>query len=250
MSVTSSTHFKNLNKAYNAVGNSTWCAEDFLESNLDISKKLFTPESLVIGEPLPKKFEVYALLSGLSFPAEFSQKLVQIQRQISYILDDCLHYWVKPKNLGLEYCVFKWPEGALSISDIESIQSAISSKLHPSFTFSIYGVQINPDGCVVAKGYDHDAALFQIRDYIKNKISFLPKKQSGWAHVPLGRILAPVGSERFIQLSKLINSLSNKLIVATEITSMKFVHETRWYMEEKSIISEYPLNPLVDEVVS
>jgi hypothetical protein len=57
----------------------------------------------------------------------------------------------------------------------------------------------------------------------------------------LGRILEPLGVGRFSKLARLVATLSDELIASTEIQSLKFIHETRWYMEEKTVLAEYPL---------
>ncbi|MBA3013378.1 MAG: hypothetical protein FP815_00290 [Desulfobulbaceae bacterium] len=215
--------------------------QDFIGSDLDISRNLFTPESLATRRPRPKELEVFALLSGLPFCVEFTDKLVEAQRQISAVLGECLHYWVAPENLGVEYCVFKWPTDAWKEEWLGVIHEVLASIPQPSFRFTIGGVQINPDGCVVAKGFDEDAVFSQIREQLKVEIPFLPAKQSGWAHVPLGRILEPLGVERFAKLAHLVSTMSNLPIATTKINSMKLIHETRWYMEEKTIHAEYPL---------
>ena len=52
-------------------------------------------------------------------------------------------------NLGLEYCVFKWPDGVWD-KDWEKLTCQALEELdfHP-FLFSIYGIQINPDGVLL-----------------------------------------------------------------------------------------------------
>jgi len=234
-------HFTRLGKAYNEVGEITWSTEDFLESNLDISRNLFTPESLISRRPRPKGLEVFALISGVPFHRDFAGKIIRVQQQISAVVSERLHYWVAPANLGVEYCVFKWPTDSWNEAWLGVIQDVLASVRQPSYRFSILGVQINPDGCVVAKGFDEDAVLFQIREQLKVGIPFLPAKQSGWAHVPLGRILEPLGVERFAKLAELMRTMSELLIATTEVNSLKLVHETRWYMEEKTVLAEYPL---------
>ncbi len=234
-------HFAHLREAYRKVGDQTWSAEDFSTQNLEVSRNLFTPESLLARNPQPNKLEVYALLSGLSFSEEFTGKLVSVQMQISEILDQHLHYWVAPQNLGVEYCVFKWPAELLEEKRIGLIRKMLASICQPCFRFSIGGVQVNPDGCVVAKGFDEDSVLFRIRGQLKAGIPFLPPKQSGWAHVPLGRILEPLGKKRFAELGHLMETLSELQLATTKIKIMKLVHETRWYMENRTILAEYPL---------
>jgi hypothetical protein len=194
--------------------------------------------------------EVFALLSGLPFRVEFTDKLVEVQQKISAVLGERLHYWVAPANLGVEYCVFKWPTDSWNEEWLGVIQGALTAIRQRSYRFSVCGVQINPDGCVVAKGFDEDAVLFRIREQLKAEIPFLPAKQSGWAHVPLGRILEPLGVERFAKLSHLMRTMSDLPMVTTAINSMKLVHETRWYMEEKTILAEYPLASSSDGVRS
>ena len=234
-------HFARLKDAYASVGNRTWTEGDFLPQNLEISRNLFTPESLLAHQPRPRKLEVYALLSGLPFQPDFTNTLVAVQRKIDAVLGESLHYWVAPTNLGVEYCVFKWPTEAWNEAWRPPIEAALAAIRHPSFHFHIDGVQVNPDGCVVARGYDEDAALFQIREQLKADIHFLPTRQSRWAHVPLGRILEPLGFEKFTQLADLVSTLSNLTIATTEIDTIKFIHEQRWYMEERTTLAEYSL---------
>lgn len=234
-------HYSRLRQAYQAVGERTWLEQDFQEQNLESSRSLFVPESLHGRKPRPKTLEVYALLSGLPFAKDFTDSLVSVQERISDIIADCLHYWVEPQNLGVEYCVFKWPADSWGEGQRSAIQEALTMMSPSIFKFHIGGVQINPDGCVVARGYDEDAEMFRLRALLREGIPSMPERQSGWAHVPLGRILEPLGSERFEQLRHFINEISDLPLATTEIDKMKFIHETRWYMEERETLAEYPL---------
>ena len=81
-----SEHFLFLEEAYKKVGLETWAYEDFQESSLKSSRSLFTEASLTTSLPIPKKLEVYALLSGLPFESNFSKELVKIQQEIDEIL--------------------------------------------------------------------------------------------------------------------------------------------------------------------
>lgn len=241
-SASAPSHITRLRRAYQEVGHRTWLTPDFLGSNLEISRALYTPESLVARRPRPRELEVFALLSGLPFHGEFAAKLVEVQGQISAVLGERLHYWVEPANFGVEYCVFKWPADPWNQEWLGEIRDVLASTSRLAFRLDIGGVQINPDGCVVALGFDEESRLFGIRDHIRTKIQFLPKRQSAWAHVPLGRILEPVGPEIFAKLAELQNTLENQPIASTEVCSIKLVHETRWYMEERTILNEYPLS--------
>ena len=241
-----STYYAKLKEAYRTVGERTWLERDFAVPALEVSRDLFTPESLLACKPRPKALEVYALLSGLPFARGFTDKLVAVQTRISKILRGRLHYWVAPQNLGVEYCVFKWPADPWDDSRLDIIQNALAAIRPKTFRFHIRGVQVNPDGCVVARGFDQNAQLFRVRAQLKADVPALPEKQSQWAHVPLGRILEPLGTERFTQLAHLMSDMSDMPITSTEVDTMKLVHETRWYMEERTTLAEYPLDDAAD----
>lgn len=241
MDISSDDHYSFLNKSYKQVGDITWKRSDFDSNSLLTSRHLFTGESLLLRKPKPKNLEVVALLSGLPFREAFTEALVSIQKGIASVLGDSLHYFVLPLNFGVEYCVFKWPGDSIQDSQLAVVVNEVSRLEINSYRYVLHGIQINPDGCIVAKGYDENGMLFKIREILKNRISFLPERQSGWAHVPIGRILEPLGSSKYIELSNMIMDLSEMLIATTKIDSIKLVHETKWYMEEKSIITSVKL---------
>jgi hypothetical protein len=234
-------HGHDLARAYRSVGDRTWDAEDFVSSNMEGSRDLFTAASLVAREPVPRALEVLPLVSGLPFSGGFIQSLTEVQRRIASVLGDRLHYWVAPLNLAVEYCVFKWPNESWDAERVAFVREVLGSVRHQSFRFEIRGVQVNPDGCVIARGFDERGGIFRVREDMRARVPFLPKKQSGWAHVPLGRILEPLGHDSFAELRSLIAAMSDRWIAATHIDSMKLVHEKQWYMEQKSVLSEYPL---------
>lgn len=241
MTIKNSVHYSLLNSSYNKVGKRTWLKKDFEQSSLESSRNLFTEGSLDLRDPVPKHLEVYALLSGVSFATSFSKELVKIQQQIDEILDGSLRYWVLPANMGIEYCVFKWPDDNWVSEFEDQIYSDLPRLDHP-FQFTILGIQINPDGCIVAKGFDEGGVIFKYREKIRKKLPLLPKRQSAWAHVPLGRILEPIGKDKFLKLSNLYKELSDIYIASCEISSAKFIHETQWYMEKKTILREFYFN--------
>ena len=235
-------HFYNLHNSYLKVGYKTWQNDDFQNMSLQVSRNLFKKNSLSLKKPKPKALEVIALLSGLAFSTNLCKKISTIQNDISTILNGRLHYWVKPNNLGVEYCVFKWPDGVWKKSWLKIIINQIASQRIARFNYFLYGIQINQDGCVIVKGYDESESIFNIRNRMRNNLDFFPKKQSSWAHIPIGRILEPVGKTRFSELRKLVSNLSNNLIATELISSIKLIHETRWYMEERKLLYESTLD--------
>jgi hypothetical protein len=240
-SIKTSSHYSLLNNSYNEVGKKTWIKKDFEKSSLKASRNLFTKNSLKVKNPKPKNLEVYALLSGIPFENSFSSELVKIQQKIDQILDGSLRYWVLQENFGLEYCVFKWPDENWNSEWEGQIYNNIPRLIKP-FQFVIYGIQINPDGCVIAKGFDEGGEVLKLRQKIKEKLDFLPDRQSGWAHIPLGRILEPIEECKFSKLALLCEELSNTYIASCEIKTIKFVHETQWYMEKRNILKEFHID--------
>ncbi len=238
MKLAETDHFLNLKLSYASVGDRTWEENDFSKDSIITSRTLFTEHSLIQRKPVPKDLEVYAFLSGIEFPDYVTSKLLDLQSSISSIIGDSLHYWVLPENFGLEYAVFKWPEEVWDESRETVVCDFLSNMKILPFYYFLHGIQVNPDGCIVAKGYDEGGAIFSMRELFRNKLSFLPKKQSGWAHIPLGRILEPVGEKKFEELRLLINEVGQTFITEHLITSAKFVHETKWYMERKAVISQ------------
>ena len=230
-----------LKKSYDAVGEKFYNSTDFNYNNIKSSRDLFTNESLLERVPVTKKLEVFALVSGLPFSENTIHNLTQIQSDITKIIGHKLHYWVKKLNFGVEYCVFKWPNNSWNHSFDNIIKTNIADLNESIFTFEIRGIQINNDGCVIAKGYDNNHSIFKIRNFFKSNIDFLPKKQSGWADVPLGRILEPLGVNRYSKLKKYILNISNNNISSETVDSIKYVQEKQWYMEQKIILLEKKL---------
>ena len=132
-------HLENLKASYDEVVNKTWLCDDFSKDNLQTSRNLFEKQSLIKLDPLPKEVVVYALLSGLPFEDKFIDKLNKVQNDISKILKSSLHYWVQPQNLGIEYCVFKWPNGPWNNEWHSLIERAISDIKQSSFELIIRG---------------------------------------------------------------------------------------------------------------
>jgi hypothetical protein len=237
-SIQESSHYSLLSKSYDRVGWETWKGKDFKRSSLEVSRDLFTEDSLIKRNPRPKNLEVYALLSGIPFEGNFSKELIKVQKKIDQVLDGSLRYWVLQENLGMEYCVFKWPESDWNKEWEGQIYHDLP-KIDKAFQFAIIGIQINPDGCVIAKGFDEGGEIFKFRKKIKERLEFLPHRQSSWTHIPLGRILEPLGEDKFSELAELCKEMSNTNIASCEISTVKFIHETQWYMEKRRVLKEF-----------
>jgi len=218
---------------YNKVSVKTWTHSNLKKKNLKSSISLFDFKKKKI---IPKKLEVIALLSGLPFSKKLTNKILFIQNNMNKIIGSHDHYWVKKNNFGLEYCVFKWPEQKLKKADLKELLSFISNLKFKNFNILFDGCQLNPDGCVVIRGYDTTNDITNIRKLISRKISFLPKKQSKWFHIPIGRILEPIGEEQFSKLKKFFQKNSMGWKHYEKINSIKLIHEYQWYMEKRKTL--------------
>tara|TARA_Y100000589_G_scaffold213339_1_gene201188 strand:- start:282 stop:989 length:708 start_codon:yes stop_codon:yes gene_type:complete len=208
--------------------------------NIDDLKKsiaIFEEESLLNSSPIPKRLEVVAIVSGIPFDKVFQQKVIDIQSIITKSLSDILHYMVKPKNLAVEYLVLKWPSDKLSDDTIQFAKDFLKNSRLRKFKFKIYGVQMHKDGCILLQGISEDMILHEIRENMIMSISNLPKKQSNWAHIPLGRFLEPLNTSKKKKINELILNLNkNFTIFSTDIDKLHLINEHRWYMEEVSKI--------------
>ena len=231
-------NYKNLlSDSYNNASKDFFEKDDFSISKIQNSTNLFTKESLKIGIPKPRELEVYALLSGISFENKFQKRLLNIQNEINSLIPKNLKYFVHPKNLGLEHCVFKWPNEKWDSKKEKQINNLLNIYPFEPFKLEIIGVQIHSDGCVIAKGYDKSLQMKKIRSFFKKNLDFFPKKQSCWSHVPLGRILEPIGKKKYSLLKNYIRKNKDLEIASTTIKDFKFIFEKRWYMENRSLIN-------------
>jgi len=229
-------YFNYLTDSYNNASKEFFDNDDFFISQIQSSVGLFTEKSLNIRIPKPKKLEVYALLSGLSFENKMQKRLLNIQNEINALIPEKLKYFVKPENLGLEHCVFKWPNEKWDTNKEKLVNNLLDIYPFEPFNLEIIGIQIHSDGCVIAKGYDKALQMQKIRSFFKNNLDFFPEKQSNWSHIPLGRILEPIGEKKYSLLKNYITKKQNLKIASTTIKDFKFVFEKRWYMEDRSLI--------------
>ena len=226
---------KNLDVSYKLVGNKIYKYDDLSINSIKNSISLFTKKSLALRKPEPINVNVYCLVSGLPFSKNTVKSIYNIISSIRDILKNKNCYWVKPNNLAVEYCVFKWPMDPWNLEWSNKIIHFLKSSNYYAFDLFIHGIQLHTDGCIVAKGYD-GGALRKIRSNIVSNLSFVPKKQSRWAHIPIGRILEPISGRLFFELKELIYQFSNIKIGVERLTEAFFVREKKWYMEKKSIL--------------
>ena len=226
---------KDLKLSYDLVGKKIFKVNSLTQKSIQSSVNLFTPKSLIKKKPQPIDVDVYTLVSGLPFSNNLVDSLSKIKNDIKKILKDLVCYWVKPNNLAVEFCVFKWPNNTWDKKWASDIMFFLDTKEYNSFDLTISGIQLHQDGCIIAKGYDN-SFIRQVRSDLTSNLEFVPIKQSNWAHIPLGRILEPISGELFKNLKKIISNISNTNIGVEKIIEAKFIHEKRWYMEKREVL--------------
>jgi hypothetical protein len=230
-------------KSYNIVFHKTGSQGELLPENIEISRRLFTHESLELRDPVTKDFNVIALLYGLPFNVEQLEILGSYVLDLKDILGNTLNYFVKPQNFGLELCVLKWPEEKGDKKLILNVQNCISGLAREQLSeieIEIHGMQINPDGCVVARGVDKNGEFRKLRRIIFEMVPQLPKRQSQWVHIPIGRVLEPVDDKKFRRLIHYFeDSIQSKPLFFGNIGSLKMIEEFQWYMEKHNVLKCY-----------
>lgn len=229
-------HHQFLEKSYQLVGSKINDIKDFNPDDLKGSRSLFNTKQANQKIFNPISVNVFAVLSGISFSEEFLQLIEKIQSNIKNIILDKDFYFVEPKNLGVEFAILKWPDDTLPTNSIEEATSILQDLNLKSFLLNIFGIQIHIDGCIILKCYDEDRSLFVVREKLLSGIKDIPSKQSNWAHIPLGRVLEPIGQSKMAQLKRLIQEIDVELDYKLLIDSIHLVHEKQWYMKDKDYI--------------
>lgn len=228
---------KDLKSSYEKELNLFLLKNNISKNDIKNSIQLFENESILNSNPVPKKLEVVGIVSGIPFDDDFQKKIIKIQSILSRSLGSTLHYNVKAKNLAVEYLILKWPSDNFPEETIERTKDYLTNTKFKKFVFTIVGVQIHQDGCIILQGISEEMSIHKIRKNIIGNIPNLPQKQSNWAHVPLGRFLEPLDNLKKKLLNELLFDLNNDFpTFNTEIKSFHLIQEHRWYMEEISKI--------------
>lgn len=220
-----------LRRLYQRVFDQTLTSSNLDSDKLLESKKLFNYDEQT-SVYSTRKFHLTALLGGLPFSTYLQQYVVNIQQQIDQILQTEHRYWVKPNRLAVEYFVSKWANNEiLKPNQHDQVKSLIvCSKIKP-FDLVINGLQFHKDGCMVLRGYDSNN-IRGIRSMAISRLDWLPRRQSSWAHIPIGRILYPLTPLKYSALTELCKSIISSSPVVENINKITYLHEYQWYMED------------------
>ena len=229
-------HYKFLSESYDEVGNIINDREDFKESELKSSISLFEKDTLEPNNPIPRNVDVFAVLSGISFEKPFLKLVENIYSRLRKILENKIFYLVQPENLGVEYAILKWPSDKMNPTILDKAIELLSEYNVSKFYLNVFGIQLHTDGCIILKGIDEKRTIFSIRKNLVENLDNIPIKQSNWSHIPIGRVLAPIGVENMSKFKILIAEINNELNHDIMIDSIHVVHEKKWYMENKDYL--------------
>lgn len=222
--------------SYQAKASLTWAKRDLDDFNLTESNALFISDKA--NRPIPRALEVFGVLSGLPFSEQAQAQISDLQKELTAFIPHDRYYWVHPENFGIEYLVLKWPDEEWSQSKLDAALMALSTLEFPPFDMEFHGFQLNTDGCLIVRGYDHTGEFASIRRLLTDRLSFVSARQSSWYHIPIGRILKPLGEENFSALRHYVESTSMQMRFMERIQVVKLIHESRWYMEEHSVLAQ------------
>lgn len=227
-----------LEKRYQAIQDNFETLSDFSEKSLKTSRQLFTCERDRI---VPKSFDVWTILVGLPLPNLLTESFNQLCDRVSQILPThCRLYQVWPQNYHWEVFIIQRPPEQISLADLKNTSQIVQSVLSqiPPFSIAYRGFLITPDGTILVKGY---ATCDRLRQQLREQLPWASVQQSQLVHISLGRILDPVGYQNFRLLKTLVQNALNEDYGEMIVQQVKYVHESRWYMEKQEIITEIPL---------
>lgn len=229
-------HHKFLSESYDSVGNIVNEREDFKRSELKSSVAFFEKDSLELNNPIPRNVDVFAILSGISFEKSFLRLVEKIYSRLRKILENKIFYMVQPENLGVEYAILKWPSDTMDPTILDKSIELLREYKTSQFYLNVFGIQLHTDGCIILKCIDEKRTIFNIRKSLVENLENIPNKQSNWSHIPIGRVLAPIGADNMSKLKILIAEINNELNYDILIDSVHIVHERKWYMENKDYL--------------
>ncbi|WP_413167061.1 hypothetical protein ACL6C3_10215 [Capilliphycus salinus ALCB114379] len=212
--------------------------DDFPPEFLAISRNLFDFNN---GEIVPKRFEVWTTLVGLPLPQPLTTRFESLFDEIIKLLPNSTRFYkVRPQNYHWELFIIKRPdetvEEKLLIQTTEIIRQILNN--FKPFKMSYRGFLITPDGTIIVKGYGE---FDQLREQLRQQISWASPQQSNLGHISLGRILDPVGEVCFRELKQLVQTSENDEYGELNINCVKYVHESQWYMETQEVVSTFNL---------
>jgi hypothetical protein len=190
-------------------------------------------------QPIPKRFDTYAMLCGLPFSPSVQSILESCWQQCLSVLQHPLAYGVSPANRHAEIFLFQRPEEVFSREEVQAgiqVSLPIARETRP-FKIVFCHPFLTLDGAIVAPGFDEPAGTIDaLRSKLQQTVTACPKKQSQWLHVSLGRILEPIDGKRLRPLLDRMQSLWGELIDEAAVDELLWIWEKQWYMADREVL--------------
>lgn len=212
---------------------------DFPNAEQAKSRALFDLEDRAVR---PRRFEVWTCLAGLPLPHTLTQQFPEITQQVQSLLPAHVRFYpVIPHNYHWEVFIIKRPTEEISWEQLTKAGDILTEIFSQESSFKIFyqGFLVTSDGTVLVQG---TGELDLLRQKLREEIPFASPQQSQLGHISLGRILDPLGAEKFAKLKHLVRESQHQVYGEWEIKEVKYVHERQWYMEDRKIIATLPLN--------
>lgn len=228
-----------LDDRYRAIQKTVASLSDFSDQTLAPSRQLFefaASNGDKPNRPIPKRFEVWTNLVGLPLPPTLTTAFNDVwQRIISGLSLTQRYYSVQPNTYHWELFIIKRPDETVTETELHQSAATLRQIIsqHSPLTLTYRGFVITPDGTVLVKGYGD---IDPLRAQLRNAIPWASAKQSQLGHVSLGRLLDPVGPTYFAELNQYVQDTWDTLYGTLTVDTIKWVHESQWYMEDHDII--------------
>ena len=212
------------------------------QDNLQSSLAYFEAESIRANSPKPKTLEVICLVCGLPLPTVVRQYAMRLQENMNKMLSGKCAYFVREHNLATELVVLKWPTDLVDDRVTAQVAKYMRERGKLSeIKVETRGIQFHSDGAIVMRCVDVEGEFRSLREKLLNEVALLPRKQSEWVHVPLGRILSPIAGDQFKLLVRYCSDTQLESPIEFRIETAKLIHETRWYQEERVEIDSFEI---------
>lgn len=209
--------------------------------DLKSSKALFNPLSIKKREPSPKALELFCILGGFPFNKKVIHYLEGFKQSISNILKDTLHYLVPDNQLAIELAIIKWQNQPFDEHKIILCEKFLSNYSYQPIIFKIQGFQFHNDGAIIARCFDKFGLFRSLRSSLLESVKVLPSKQSSWCHIPLGRILEEINTNKLNKLRELTLCSQKSFSPEFNLFDIKIVHEKKWYQSDSEILYTFKI---------
>ena len=215
--------------------------EYLTHENLRSSKALFNPSSIKKRKPSPKTLELFCILGGFPFNNNVIKYLEGFKLSISNILNDSLHYLVPNNQLAIELAIIKWQNQSFDENTIILSEKFLSNYSFQPLIFKIQGFQFHDDGAIIARCFDKFGLFRSLRSSLLDSVKELPTKQSSWCHIPLGRILEEINTDKLNKLRELMVFSQKSFSPEFNLYDIKIVHEKKWYQSDSEILYTFKI---------